>query len=288
MQLLPATTISGKDSGADAAIGLPSALQSSAGCATSLLPPVPGQPAQTWCSVQVPACLARLAVGSLHACARHRKYTTFTPRLPAHALHLTCLLSTRRLPAVPCISNICGAFTSCLHALCIVLNSLAVGTAWSSTTPTFTFSFSPPAAACTPADLCIFFVGTSMIQGHMADGPEQRYTMWSAATEVSSQSCACDGWCKPVKPYKLCLTCGPATDVIFAAEWPLVLCVQNEEFDRRDLRLEPNQEELIKVINVALRFLLAQQNKLLLQQAPARALLHILQLHLQLQDSAAS
>ena len=90
-----------------------------------------------------------------------------------------------------------------------------------------------------------------MIQGHMADGPEQRYTMWSAATEVSSQPCASAGWGMPWSHTSSASLCGPAITVFTAPEWPPVWCVQNEEFDRRDLRLEPNQEELIKVIKVA-------------------------------------
>ena len=56
------------------------------------------------------------------------------------------------------------------------------------------------------------------------------------------------------------------------------MCMQNEEFDRRDLRLEPNQEELIKVVEVVLDSRLAYQIKAVLQQGPAQALLDILQL----------
>ena len=39
------------------------------------------------------------------------------------------------------------------------------------------------ADACTDADVCIFFVGSSQITYHSTVGPDNSYSMWSAITE---------------------------------------------------------------------------------------------------------
>lgn len=44
--------------------------------------------------------------------------------------------------------------------------------------------FSPAVAdACTDRDVCIFFVGSSMIAVHEQQGPGNAYAMWSGTTE---------------------------------------------------------------------------------------------------------
>lgn len=42
---------------------------------------------------------------------------------------------------------------------------------------------SAAADACTDVDVCIFFVGSSMIALHEEAGPAGGYSMWSATTE---------------------------------------------------------------------------------------------------------
>ena len=39
------------------------------------------------------------------------------------------------------------------------------------------------AGACTDVDVCIFFVGSSMIAMHEQTGPGETYSLWSATTE---------------------------------------------------------------------------------------------------------
>lgn len=122
VQLLPATTISGKDSGADAAIGLPSALQSLAGFGILLLP-VYGQPAQAAQGLGLPAaaCMPSRPCNAPPACTRpasqthyrHSQAACTCPALQALVVHFQSCLQA------PCIADNCTSFPSRLHVPCI-------------------------------------------------------------------------------------------------------------------------------------------------------------------------